>query len=102
MRVNRSVAGAANNQLATPRAGTLLAERNIHFAREFVLNAGGIISGLEADSNMPGSKPVKFTPLEEGLKAVHDRLSEIFRRSRAEGRPPEVTAEQMTRELIGR
>jgi hypothetical protein len=51
---------------------------------------------------MPGRKPVTFAPLGERLEAIHDRLSEIFRRSRAEGLPPEVTAEQMARELIGR
>jgi leucine dehydrogenase len=98
----KAVAGAANNQLATPRAGAMLAERNILFAPDFVLNAGGVISGLEAASSMPGRKPVTFAPLGERLEAIHDRLSEIFRRSRAEGRPPEVTAEQMARELIGR
>jgi leucine dehydrogenase len=98
----KAVAGAANNLLATPRAGAILAERNILFAPDFVLNAGGVISGLEAASNMPGRKQVKFAPLEERLEAIHDRLGEIFRRSRVEGRPPEVTAEQMARELIGR
>jgi leucine dehydrogenase len=80
----------------------MLADRNILFAPDFVLNAGGVISGLEAASSMPGRKPVTFAPLDERLEAIHDRLSEIFRRSRAEGRPPEVTAEQMARELIGR
>ena len=98
----QAVAGAANNQLATPRAGAMLAERNILFAPDFVINAGGIISGLEAASRMPGRKPVNFAPLEERLAAIHDRLAEIFCRSRADGRPPEVTAEQMAREIIGR
>jgi leucine dehydrogenase len=98
----KAVAGAANNQLATPLAGAILYERDILFAPDFVLNAGGVISGLEAVSSMPGRKPVAFAPLGERLEAIHDRLSEIFRRSRTEGRPPEVTAEQMARELIGR
>jgi leucine dehydrogenase len=98
----KAVAGAANNQLATPRAGVLLAERGILLAPDFVINAGGVISGLEAAARMPGRKPVEFAPLEVRLAAIHTRLAEIFRRSRAEGRPPEVTAEQMARELIGR
>jgi glutamate dehydrogenase/leucine dehydrogenase len=54
----KAVAGAANNQLATQRARAMLAERNILFAPDFVLNAGGIISGFEAASSMPGRKPV--------------------------------------------
>ena len=98
----KAVAGAANNQLATARAGALLAERNILFAPDFVINAGGIISGLEAASRMPGRKPIELPPLAERLAAIHDRLAEIFRRSRADKRPPEVTAEQMAREIIGR
>jgi leucine dehydrogenase len=98
----KAVAGAANNQLATARAGAMLAEREILFAPDFVINAGGIISGLEAASRMPGRKPIELPPLAERLAAIHDRLAEIFRRSRADRRPPEVTAEQMAREIIGR
>lgn len=37
------VAGAANNQLATPRCAQLLAQRGILYAPDFVINAGGII-----------------------------------------------------------
>jgi leucine dehydrogenase len=98
----KAVAGAANNQLATPSAGAMLAERGILFAPDFVINAGGIISGLEAASRMPGRKTIELGPLEARLAAIHDRLAEIFRRSRADGRPPEVTAEQLAREIIGR
>ncbi|MEP7246063.1 MAG: amino acid dehydrogenase, partial [Gammaproteobacteria bacterium] len=98
----KAVAGAANNQLATPRAGAMLAERGILFAPDFVINAGGIVSGLEAASRMPGRKLLEFAPLEARLAAIHARLAEIFRRSRSDGRPPEVTAEQMAREIIGR
>jgi leucine dehydrogenase len=98
----KAVAGAANNQLATSRAGAMLAERGILFAPDFVINAGGIISALEATSRMPGRKTVELAPLDARLAAIRDRLAEIFRRSRADGRPPEVTAEQMAREIIGR
>jgi leucine dehydrogenase len=98
----KAVAGAANNQLETAQAGRALAERGILFAPDYVLNAGGIISGLEAAVRMPGRKPVDSAPLEARLAAIYARLVEIFRRSRAEGRPPEVTAERMAREIIGR
>ncbi|MEI9905945.1 MAG: Glu/Leu/Phe/Val dehydrogenase family protein [Asticcacaulis sp.] len=37
------VAGAANNQLATPEAGRILGERGILYAPDYVINAGGII-----------------------------------------------------------
>ena len=98
----KAVAGAANNQLETPRAGVMLADRGILFAPDFVINAGGIISGLEAASRMPGRKPVEFASLEARLAAIHDRLAEVFSRARAAGRTPEATAEQMAREIIGR
>ena len=38
------IAGAANNQLATEADGARLAEREILFAPDYVINAGGIIS----------------------------------------------------------
>jgi len=98
----RAVAGAANNQLATPAAGAALARRGILFAPDYVLNAGGIISGLDATNTMPGRSAVAFPPLEESLAAIHDRLLQIFERAAAEQRPPEVAAEEMARELIGR
>lgn len=98
----RAVAGAANNQLATPEAGAILAERGILFAPDYVLNAGGIISGLEATYTMPGRSRVDFPPLEDSLAQIHDRLLEIFGRAAAGGRQPEVAAEEMARELIGR
>lgn len=98
----RAVAGSANNQLASPRAGAVLAERNILFAPDYVINAGGIISGMVAASRMPGRNNVPLRPLEESLAAIRDRLIQIFSRAAAEGVPPEVTAEQLARELIGR
>ncbi|MDZ7827104.1 MAG: Glu/Leu/Phe/Val dehydrogenase dimerization domain-containing protein [Gammaproteobacteria bacterium] len=39
----RLVAGAANNQLATPDAGEQLARRRITYVPDFLLNAGGVI-----------------------------------------------------------
>ena len=40
----RVIAGAANNQLASPRAGEILADRGVIQAPDFVINAGGVIS----------------------------------------------------------
>jgi leucine dehydrogenase len=98
----KAVAGAANNQLATPQAGVALAARGVLYAPDYVLNAGGIISGLEAFFHMPGRAAVAVPPLDERLALIGDRLDEIFERSAAERRTPEVTAERMARELIGR
>jgi leucine dehydrogenase len=40
----RAVCGAANNQLATPRDASRLAEAGILYAPDFIVNAGGLIS----------------------------------------------------------
>lgn len=97
-----AVAGAANNQLATPAAGQILAQRNILFAPDYVLNAGGIISGLKAATEMPGREAVELPPLSARLAAIQTRLSNIFDRAQSEARRPEEIAEAMARELIGR
>lgn len=98
----QAVAGAANNQLESPAAGQILADRGILFGPDYVLNAGGIISGLQALNNIPGREKCVVPPLEESLAAIHGRLLQIFARAEAEGRPPAVAAEQMAREIIGR
>ncbi|MCG8503536.1 MAG: NAD(P)-binding domain-containing protein [Sphingomonadales bacterium] len=98
----RAVAGAANNQLSSPAAGGALAQRDILFAPDYVINAGGIISGLEATQAMPGRKKVDIAPLPDRLAGINSRLMEIFRRSELENQTPDATAQKMAQELIGR
>lgn len=98
----RAVAGAANNQLASPEAGAALAAKGILFAPDYVINAGGVISGLEEYFKMPGRSGAVDTPLEARLARIHDRLTEIFTRAVAGRTRPEVMAERLARELIGR
>lgn len=98
----KAVAGAANNQLASSKAGEILAERGVLFAPDYVLNAGGIISGMQALNTIPGREKAQVPPLEESLAAIHDRLLQIFTRADVEARTPESTAEMMAKEIIGR
>lgn len=98
----QAVAGAANNQLATASAGEILAERDILFAPDYVINAGGVISGLQALNTIPGREQYAVPPLDESLAAIGTRLREIFARARADGKTPEAAAEQMAREIIAR
>lgn len=46
------VCGSANNQLAEARHGEMLVERGILYAPDYIVNAGGVISGV--DSLHPG------------------------------------------------
>lgn len=100
--VGGAVAGAANNQLASASAGERLAQRGILFAPDYVLNAGGIISGLEAVMALKGRSSEITAPLEERLQKIRNRLSEIFDLAAEIGRPPEQAAEMLARRLIGR
>jgi leucine dehydrogenase len=97
-----AVAGAANNQLASPSAGRALADRGILFAPDYVINAGGIISGLDAVASIPGRAAIASEPLETRLARIRSRLSEIFERAADTGQTPEATAEKLARDLIGR
>ena len=67
-----------------------------------MINAGGIISGLEAMADMPGRARPVLGSLEGRLAAIHPRLTDIFERSARDGTRPELTAETMARELIAR
>lgn len=97
----RAVAGAANNQLASPAAGEALAARGILYAPDYVINAGGVISGLEEYLTIPGRSGVADIPLSARLRAIETRLDDIFERAARDRRTPEATAEAMARELIG-
>ena len=46
------ICGSANNQLATEKDGDRLAQRGILYAPDYIVSAGGVISGL--DSLQPG------------------------------------------------
>jgi leucine dehydrogenase len=97
-----AVAGAANNQLATPQAGKILAARGILFAPDYVINAGGIIGSMEAYYQAHGRDRSALRPIAERLAGIGTRLREIFVRSRRDDRTPELTAEAIAREIIGR
>jgi leucine dehydrogenase len=96
-----AVAGAANNQLASQAVGERLAARGILYAPDYVMNAGGIISGITGGSN-PARPGRDFAPLDQSLAVIRTRLLDIFVRAEAEGRAPEAIAEALARELIGR
>jgi len=97
-----AVAGSANNQLASGSAGEALAARGILYAPDYVINAGGVISGLEEYLMIPGRSGVAEAPLSARLSGIEMRLDNIFERAARERRTPEATADALARELIGR
>jgi leucine dehydrogenase len=89
------VAGAANNQLSTPADGVRLAERDILYAPDSVINAGGIIS-VAAEYYDNGS--------EEDVRAdvgrIKDRLKNIFEQAKETGRPTHELADELARSIV--
>ena len=90
------VCGAANNQLATTADGDRLAERDIHYAPDYVVNAGGIINVAakylgwpQADSNAQ-------------VEATADRLADVFTHRKTHGVAPQTAADQLARQRIAK
>lgn len=89
------VAGAANNQLATPEDGDRVAARGILYAPDYAINAGGIIN-IAAELRGP------YDPAwaEERVRAIGPRLRAIFAEARARGVAPERAADAMARRIL--
>ena len=96
------VAGGANNQLARPEHGALLAERGILYAPDYVINAGGIINvSLEYLCRQHG-QPCDINEVRKRIAQIPERLRAIWQESDASGERPDVVADRMAQRLIGR
>jgi len=96
------VAGGANNQLARPEHGSMLAERGILYAPDYVINAGGIINvGLEYLSRRHGST-CDIKEVGRRIAQIPERLEAIWHESENTGRSSDVVADAMAQRLIGR
>jgi leucine dehydrogenase len=84
------VVGAANNQLATPEAGALLKQRNILYAPDYVVNAGGLIQIALVDDDRVRNKIDEIDPL----------LTELFRAAAESGDTTAAVADNMARQRI--
>ncbi len=70
------IAGGANNQLKYPEISKKLADKNILYFPDFIINSGGII---HAYSFFKFSKPTHWA--EEKLKEIPDTLMSIYKSS---------------------
>lgn len=96
------VAGGANNQLARAGHGAMLHERDILYAPDYVINAGGIINvSLEYLCRQHG-QPCDINEVRRRIAQIPERLTEIWQESARSGRSPDVVADAMARRLIGR
>lgn len=96
------VAGAANNQLARLEHGEALAARDILYAPDYVINAGGIISvTLEYLARREG-RAGDINDVRERIAQIPVRLRTIWEESAARGATPDQVADRMAQALIGR
>jgi len=91
------VAGGANNQLATPEDGERLHARNILYAPDYVINAGGIINVC---TEYLGDGDA--TLVRRRIEGIPTRLHQIWTEGSESGRDPAAVADAMAQRLIGR
>ena len=89
------IAGAANNQLSTLEDGARLSARNILYAPDYVINAGGIIN--VSHEYYGGSSDDKVRVDVEKIPA---RLQALFAAANETGRPTNELADEYARRLI--
>ncbi|MGN6589574.1 MAG: Glu/Leu/Phe/Val family dehydrogenase [Sphingomicrobium sp.] len=91
------VAGGANNQLATPEDGERLHARNILYAPDYVINAGGIINVCTEYLGDGDASLVR-----RRIEGIPVRLQQIWSEGAETGRDPASVADAMAQRLIGR
>jgi leucine dehydrogenase len=89
------VAGAANNQLATDDDGMRLAEHDILYAPDYVINAGGIINVAHEYYGNSSEERVRAD-----VARIPERLDAIFAEALKTGRPTNVIADELARRLV--
>ena len=90
------IAGGANNQLADEVVhDEMLRARNILYAPDYVINAGGLISVSYEVKQLTGTAAEK-------TKAIYDTLLEIFHRAEQRGEGTGKTANRLAEERVRR
>ncbi|WP_419418766.1 Leu/Phe/Val dehydrogenase [Legionella sp. D16C41] len=88
------IAGAANNQLAHSHHGRLLHAKNICYAPDYVINAGGLI--LAASKYLH----IHENDVDQYIERIPNSLAEIFKRSASEDRATSEIADMMAQEKL--
>ena len=93
----RIVAGSANNQLELPEDAELLHERDILYAPDYLINAGGALAfGLIAQG-VPDDEA-----LLEQVRGLGAKLGEVFEEAAQRGESPAHAAHRRVMRVLGR
>ena len=93
----RVVAGAANNQIATPAAGAMLQARGITYAPDYVVNAGGIIMAAAEFRGGLNEDDVRAR-----VDLIYDRTADILDRAANDRSAPGLVADRLAEDVIAR
>jgi leucine dehydrogenase len=88
------IAGAANNQLAHAQYGTLLLERDILYAPDFLINAGGLIHVAVVYDHGTIEKSVEL------INNIYHTVYDIYERSQHENLATNQIAEKIARDRL--
>lgn len=98
------VAGAANNQLAGPQHGALLAERGILYVPDFVLNAGGVIAVAYEYFARTGRNPFSHELNRDNMLAhveqIGPTLNRIFEITQEQGITTAAAADRLAESIF--
>lgn len=89
------IAGAANNQLSSEKDGALLAGRDILYAPDYVINAGGIINVAHEYYGGSSEDEVRAE-----VARIPGRLEKIFEKAKASKQPTNVIADELARRIV--
>jgi leucine dehydrogenase len=91
----RIVCGAANNQLANPSVGRLLMDRDMVYAPDYVVNAGGM---LNASGDFFGH--YDSDAVWRRVHAIQETTAKVLKTAGRERRPPHEVADTMAQAII--
>ena len=90
------IAGAANNLLLEPRHGKALADRDILYAPDYVINAGGIVN-VSVEFNEGGyDEKVALSKIER----IPQALKELWTIAKEERIPPSDAADRLAQRIV--
>ncbi|WP_018716407.1 Glu/Leu/Phe/Val family dehydrogenase [Arhodomonas aquaeolei] len=90
----RVIAGSANNQLAEDTDGERLRERDILYAPDYVINAGGVIDVADEYAGYDALR------VRRRVDAIADTLTEIYERAARQGLATSTVADHIAEERL--